>query len=91
MGAPGYTVFCKNGHIVESIPHHCISTEDIEKCQHCGSTELATIMEWGDDDYGPHEVPYEPIGSEWVDIDNDTFKGKARIDIYDVSRVKWQT
>ena len=88
MGAPGYTTFCRNGHIVEVVPHHCISMNTVRKCQYCGATEFTTQIEWGDPDY-VHEVPYKPIRSEWVEKDDEQFQGKLRVDIYDVSKVKY--
>ncbi len=57
------------------------------ECDHCGSRELKTEMEWGDDDYGPFLVPYEPVDGEWRDVHNDRIRGQIKIDIYDVGRL----
>ena len=87
MGAPGYTTFCSKGHIVLAIAHHHVCMESPTQCDHCGSKELRTETEWGDDDYGPFLVPYEPVDSKWHDVDNDRIQGRVRVDIYDVSRL----
>lgn len=86
MGAPAFTVFCKKGHICHTNGHHELS-DPPEKC-FCGETELATETEWGDEDYGPFSVPYEPLESEYI-INEDDFgtKYKTKIDIYYVDRL----
>jgi hypothetical protein len=91
MGALGHTVFCARGHIVEDIPHHCLSETDASEiecpvhglnvmpddfsaictCKKpapclCGETRFVDQVEWGDPDYGPHEVPMEPIDFDTV-------------------------
>jgi len=88
MGAPGYTVFCKNGHIVENVPHHYISFNTVRKCPYCGAVEFTTQCEWPDDGY-KHEIPYNPIHFEWVERDDNNFQGKQKIAVWDVSNVKW--
>lgn len=88
MGAPGYTIFCKNGHIAQSVMHHEIALHDATKCPICGVHTLTTQMEWGDEDYAPHEVPYSPIRHDWIERNNDTFKGQQKIAIYDISKVE---
>lgn len=88
MGAPGYTTFCKNGHIVDSVLHHCISIKEPRKCGYCGSTELVIEMEWGDSDYGTHSIPYEPIGEEWVRVNTEFSRGEFKVSVFDVSKVK---
>lgn len=77
MGAPGYTTFCENGHIVEIVGHHEISEYDMcemygELCERppcvCGSKEFRQVEEWGDTDYhdndGDGPVPSAPIDQE---------------------------
>ncbi len=88
MGAPGYTTFCKNGHIVDSVPHHCISNLTVRKCQYCGAIEFTTQMEWGDDDYGPPKIPYKSIRLEWVERNDEFFQGRQKVEVFDVSKVE---
>ena len=78
MGAPGKTVFCRNGHIVEEVPHHCISQYDefpwsdpdgleVRKrppCV-CGCQEFIEELEWGDPDYRS-SIPTTPIGFDKI-------------------------
>lgn len=89
MGAPGYTTFCSNGHIVLDIAHHEVCMDEPTECDWCGSKELRTEIEWGDDDYQqePFLVPYDPVDGEWRDVHNDRIRGQVRVDIYDVSRL----
>ena len=93
MGAPGFTEFCRNGHIIKSIPHHYIDiSEDTTKCPFCDANEFAIVIEWLDEDHWGSEisVPKNPIGYEWVNVNNERFVGKQKIDIYDVSRLtRW--
>ena len=88
MRAQGYTTFCKNGHIVEVVPHHCISFDTVRKCPYCGAIEFTTQFEWRDDDYGPHSIPYMPIRTEWVERNDEHFKGSQKVEVYDVSKVE---
>jgi hypothetical protein len=74
MGAPGYTRFCENGHIVEVVMHHgiseydCILNEELPPCKICGSKKSESVMEWGNSDYldnhGAGPVPLNPIGQD---------------------------
>jgi hypothetical protein len=98
MGSLGYTVFCENGHIVESTGHHEMVFENETECGICGSTNLRTITEWGDPDYETLLVPLDPIRKESVVT---TRKATVRtdngvdvtgnlvmdVDIYDVSEL----
>jgi len=73
MGAPGYTRFCENGHIVEVVMHHEISPygymsdAEIPPCV-CGSKKFRILTEWGDPDYhdngGDGPVPDKVIGTD---------------------------
>ena len=72
MGAPGYTRFCENGHIVEVVMHHEISSygyfgEKGPPCI-CGSKNFRSVTEWGDSDYhdndGDGPVPDKVIGTD---------------------------
>lgn len=90
MGAPGYTVFCKEGHIVKSVLHHCIDPTPVRKCERCGAKLFAIITEWGDLEY--HEdvnfpVPLKPVSYDWYKVNNDNIKGEVRTPRYDVSKV----
>lgn len=90
MGAPGYTVFCKQGHIVKSVPHHCIDSTPVVRCERCGTKLFAIVTEWGDPDY--HEdvnipVPLEPVSYNWYKVNNNNIKGEVRTPTYDVSRL----
>lgn len=89
MGAPAMTYFCENGHIVYDAQHHEVCYDDrIEKCGICGSTKIANECEWGDDDYGPHRVPREPIRMQDVQrVDHYYNKYFVQIPIYDVARL----
>lgn len=88
MGALGFTEFCKNGHIVKEVPHHYIDiSEDIIECPYCKTNEFTTVCEWPDPDYGADIIPIEPVKYEWIEFDNDWFKGKQKIAIYDVSKI----
>lgn len=49
MGAPGYAVFCSNGHLCKSVGHHEIDDREPE-CL-CGSKKFYTQFEWDDPDY----------------------------------------
>jgi hypothetical protein len=64
MGAPAVTWFCKNGHIVEDIPHHYISNSDPELCPYCSSRNLRYVTEWRDGEYGESLVDALPIRTE---------------------------
>jgi hypothetical protein len=90
MGAPGWTSFCANGHIVEVCPHHGIIFDEKTICDLCGAEVVTVQTEWGDDDYGPHMVPDEPIGHDSIEITRVSKYGKTaetiKIPIYDVSR-----
>lgn len=91
MGAPGWTSFCRNGHIVQTCGHGEIAMNEDEKCGLCGEEVVGSVTEWGDEDYGPPAVPCEPIGADEIILvrkskygeKTDTFKAK----IYDVSRL----
>lgn len=89
MGAPGYTEFCKNGHIVKEVMHHCIDFKEITECPWCGAREFKTIFEWLDKDYWGDEilVPEEPIGHEWFPVESDKFRGLQKVSVWDVSKV----
>lgn len=92
MGAPGWTSFCSNGHIVEVCPHHCIIDNEIEECPVCGSKEVAADIEWPDLEY-EHEVPAEPIKTEERFLENKCECGKTvkikigDVQVFDVSRL----
>ena len=91
MGAPGWTSFCRNGHIVEVCGHHQIIFDDKRVCDICGADVIGSCIEWGDSDYGPHEVPYTPSRQEPMKITRE-YKGHikelaAKVDIYDVSKL----
>jgi len=64
MGAPGYTVFCAKGHIVQSVGHHEMCFDEVKACM-CGCDKLGTVVEWGDSDAlendGAGPVPLDPI------------------------------
>lgn len=67
MGAPGYAVFCSNGHLCKSVGHHEIDDREPE-CP-CGSKKFYTACEWGDSDYEQY-VAIDPVtkdeyGSVW--------------------------
>lgn len=69
MGAPSWTSFCANGHIVESCAPHEIIDRELEQCI-CGAKAIGTVIEWGDDDddydYGPSPVPTQPLRYETI-------------------------
>jgi len=88
MGSPGYTVFCKNGHIVKQVPHHYIDNAKIQECHYCGSNFFHTEIEWGDLDYGVSSIPQEPIKEEWLKVDTNCIRGEIKVSIYDVSSIK---
>ncbi len=95
MGAPGYTVFCENGHIVKSVIHHCIDDREIDFCKFCSSDKFHTEVEWGDPDYGESVIPSEPIDFIPVKMINGK-TGKvyheSKVFVYDVSKIKkWKT
>jgi len=95
MGAPGYTVFCRNGHIVKHVEHHYIDDTTIEKCKYCGSKEFYTEIEWGDPDYGNSIIPTDPLHNDISFIEDPTpmglgvelIEGSIRVKVYDVSKV----
>lgn len=62
MGAPGYAVFCSNGHLCKSVMHHEIDFSEVTQCQ-CGSTRFYTQNEWGDPDYEQY-VAIDPIKTD---------------------------
>jgi hypothetical protein len=59
MGAPAIAIFCINGHLLISTAHHEIIDDDQipTQCRHCGSHQLKTVYEWGDE---PLQVPFKP-------------------------------
>lgn len=80
MGAPAITWFCRNGHIIDDVPHGYI-VDKPERCEECGSTELASVTEWQDSDYpGWDRVPHEPIRQEKK-------RRVVHILVYDVSKL----
>jgi DNA-directed RNA polymerase subunit RPC12/RpoP len=83
MGAPGYTVFCRNGHIAQVVMHHEVSKYNVRRCRYCGSTEFtAPQLEWDSNSF-ESEVPREPLGYTYI--------GEDRVYIFDVSMVtKWE-
>jgi hypothetical protein len=98
MGAPGYTTFCENGHIVKSVMHHEINDEEVKECQRCSSKKFYTQFEWGDDDY-KQLVSMEPkkyeeiLGKELMDFvteKGDKVKGYLvlKIPVFDISKLK---
>jgi hypothetical protein len=90
MGAPAYTAFCENGHIVRSMPDDCISDDEITECDLCHSKKFVILTEWPDKHYFPRGdiiVPRQPLRKEWIEVDNDHIKGRVNVDIYDTSRV----
>ncbi len=95
MGAPGYVVFCENGHIVKNVAHHCIDFSVVESCKFCGSDRFYTEWEWGDPDYGESIIPMEPIDFIPVKLvfeKQETVINRYGIPVYDVSKVKkWKT
>lgn len=89
MGAPGWTSFCTNGHIVEVCPHHGMIFDPKTVCAFCGAKIVCTETEWGDEDYG-HAVPYKPIGEDTAEITTVSKYGRkteiVKIPVYDVSK-----
>ena len=100
MGAPGYTEFCENGHIVKLVGHHEINDDEVEVCPCCNSSKFYTQNEWGDTDY--HQfVPTKPkktekiAGTKLMDFitpDGLELRGYPIYDtpVYDISRLKKQ-
>jgi hypothetical protein len=91
MGAPGWTSFCRNGHIVEVCAHHEIIFDEKNTCDICGADVIGSQTEWGDEDYGPHDVPYEPCRQEPMKITRE-YKGHiselaSSVNVYDVSKL----
>lgn len=81
--------FCKNGHIVNSIPYHCVDgSDDVLECPYCGTKEFAKVTEWPDEEYGGDIVPYEPIKYDLFDVDDNGFKSKKEVAVYDVSQIE---
>ncbi len=73
MGAPAVTYFCRNGHIVEDVPHHCFSQfymeEEKRVCPTCGTKDIKGVIEWHDPDYWEDgdinaKVPHKPIETD---------------------------
>lgn len=88
MGAPGYTCFCKNGHIVKTVGHHCIDDDIINTCPYCKATKFVTLIEWPDEDYGNNDlVPFEPVRHEWIERHDENFDGNMNVGVYDVSKI----
>lgn len=88
MGAPGYTCFCKNGHIVKTVGHHCIDDDAVKVCPFCKATKFITLIEWPDEDYGTNDmVPFEPIRQEWLSVNFEDFKGNMKVSVFDVSKI----
>ena len=97
MGAPGWTSFCIQGHIVECCPHHGIIDEPQTVCGICGSKEVKEAFEWPDEDY-EQCVPTEPIRSEEIfrEVKCSHCEGvnkipMGQVDIYDVSKLFSET
>ncbi len=89
MGAPGYTEFCRNGHIVKDVPHHYIDYREIGECPYCGSIVFTTVFEWLDKDYWGDKVlvPVEPLYYKWYEVNNDWFRGERKVAAYDMSMI----
>ncbi len=87
MGSPGYTVFCKEGHIVKQVPHHYIDESKREECQYCGSKLFFTELEWGDPEYGPFFINSLDCREEWIDVDNHCVRGKIKVLAYNTDFV----
>ena len=92
MGAPGWTSFCENGHIIEECQHHQIIDDQMNICEICNSPIIGIETEWGDSDYGPFNVPETPIGFDTVEVKESSKYGvktfPMKIPIYDVSKLK---
>jgi hypothetical protein len=88
MSSPSFTSFCKNGHIVESIPEGCLSFKDLTECSLCHSTETYTILSWRDRDPETCVVPQDPIQYEWIKVWDENIHGQIRVPVYDVSKIK---
>jgi hypothetical protein len=90
MGAPGWTSFCKNGHIVEICAHHEIIMDQKFDCLICGATVIGIQIEWGDPDY-ESVVSREPIDWDEIKVIEESKYGKheyvRQIPIYDVSKL----
>lgn len=75
MGAPGYAIFCSNGHLCKSVGHHEINYDEVSECRHCQSKEFYEQYEFGDDDYKQY-VPFRPISEV------------NGISVFDISKLK---
>ena len=80
MGAVGYTIFCRKGHIVQTVLHRYTTNYDEGICNICNSNETYKCFEWGDAEYGPHCIPYTPSKNEYID-------GLGDVAVFDVSMV----
>ncbi len=65
MGSPAIIIFCKNGHIARVIKRNEVNGAGVRRCKHCGSTEFAIQVGWGDDNY-ESVVPREPLGFQRI-------------------------
>ena len=79
MSSPAIIYFCKNGHLVESIPHGYVAYhENPIYCQYCGEENIASVIECWDEAYGVSVVPIKPVKYE---------QRTVSIAVYDVSKL----
>jgi len=92
MSAPARTYFCKNGHVVIHFNHGDWFEENEcpKSCPGCDSTEIKSVVEWGDLDYSSSEsVPITPIRYEpqyLVNVERRTVKGQP-LPVYDMFKL----
>lgn len=93
MSAPSRTYFCKNGHVVIHFDHGNWFEEDEcpKNCSVCDSTEIRSVVAWGDSDYPSSEdVPTNPINYEQqllMNVSRKTIKEIPSLPVYDVSKL----
>jgi len=95
MGLIGFTMFCRNGHVVKNVLDNEVdNTESVTKCPYCNSTEFAIQYAWGDDaykavfpEYEGWTVPMDPTKYEWIKVNTDTIRGEVKVPMFDVSSI----
>jgi len=79
MGSPALSFFCKNGHLVLDLPPHVVCNSFPTRCQHCGSREIRSELDWYDDTCNSKKVPHTPINFDLIE------SKKESIPVFDVS------
>jgi hypothetical protein len=88
MSSQPHVSFCINGHLVDNVPEGCISFDDSEECPYCHEYFFHTVFNWHDREPETSLIPFEPIKREWVEIWNDEIRGKVRVPVFNVSKIK---